>query len=175
MSATPLVIATPEALAVARGVPRLPTAIVDYCVRCKIPVRVGAQGQEILRQPGSRLLCVECGAAECGSGDSVMVTAANRDAVEHFMQRLRERNPEKAVVDVTPPGGIPATTANARAIKTVLAVVMQGLIAHTWHEKALAGLCGSCGRPTAAEPVNAICGPVRVCDDCLAKFEAECR
>lgn len=47
----------------AEGHPRTSGSVVDYCDRCKIPVSVGPKGQlEMEMRPGSRVLCVDCGA-----------------------------------------------------------------------------------------------------------------
>ena len=46
----------------AKGHPRTPGSVVEYCDRCKVPVSVGPKGQhEMAARPGSRILCVDCG------------------------------------------------------------------------------------------------------------------
>lgn len=45
----------------AKGQPRTPGSVVEYCVDCKAPVSLGPKGQhEMAARPGSRVLCTDC-------------------------------------------------------------------------------------------------------------------
>jgi len=45
----------------AKGQPRTPGSVVEYCGGCKVPVSLGPKGQsEIAARPGSRVLCTDC-------------------------------------------------------------------------------------------------------------------
>lgn len=68
-----LVAATLESIE-AKGQPRTPGSVVEYCDRCKVPVSLGPKGQsEMAARPGSRVLCVDCGVAAAKKAKSVEV------------------------------------------------------------------------------------------------------
>lgn len=68
-----LIAATLKSIA-AKGQPRTPGSVVEYCDGCKAPVSLGPKGQaEVAARPGSRVLCVDCGVAAAKKAKSVEV------------------------------------------------------------------------------------------------------